>query len=121
VIGNIAGVSRIKDEVMLNKPIFMGASILDLSKLRMFRFHYDVIREKYCDKAKLLFTDTDSLCYHIEAPDVYADMGQMASHYDISDYPEEHLLHSKVNKKVVGKFKDETNKLPNQRVCWPKI
>jgi hypothetical protein len=70
VIGNIAGVSRIKDDVMLNKPIFMGASIMDLSKLLMFRFHYDVIREKYGDKAKLLFTDTDSLCYHIETPDV---------------------------------------------------
>jgi hypothetical protein len=97
---------------MLNKPIFMGASILDLSKLLMFRFPYDVIREKYGDKAKLLFTDTDSLCYHIETPDVYADMGQMASHFDTSDYPEEHPLYSKVNKKVVGKFKDETNSFP---------
>jgi hypothetical protein len=75
VIGNIAGVSRFKDDVMLNKPIFMGASILDLSKLLMFRFDYDVIREKYGDKAKLLFTDTDSLCYHIEISDVYADTG----------------------------------------------
>jgi hypothetical protein len=41
----------------------------------MFRFDYDVIREKYGDKAKLLFTDTDSLCYHIEISDVYADTG----------------------------------------------
>jgi hypothetical protein len=78
----------------------------------MFRFHYDVIREKYGDKAKLLFTDTDSLCYHIETPDVYDDMGQMASHFDTSDYPEEHPFYSKVNKKVVGKFKDETNGVP---------
>jgi hypothetical protein len=94
VIGNIAGVPRIKDDVMLNKPILMGAIILDLSKLLMFRFHYDVIREKYGDKAKLLFTDTDSLWYHIETPDVYADMGHMASHFDTSDYPEEHPLYS---------------------------
>jgi hypothetical protein len=112
VIGNIAGVSRIKDDVMLNKPIFMGASIMDLSKLLMFRFHYDVMREKYGDKAKLLFTDTDSMCYHIETPDVYADMGKMASHFDTSDYPEEHPLYSKANKKVVGKFKDETSGFP---------
>jgi hypothetical protein len=78
----------------------------------MFRFHYDVIRQRYGDKAKLLFTDTDSLCYHIETPDVYADMGQMAEHFDTSDYPEEHPLYSKVNKKVVGKFKDETRSFP---------
>jgi hypothetical protein len=75
-------VSRIKDDVMLNKPIFMGAAILDRSKLLMFRFHYDVIRQRYGDKARLLFTDTDSLCYHIETPDVYKDMGQMAKHFD---------------------------------------
>jgi hypothetical protein len=111
-IGNIAGVSRIKDDVMLNKPIFMWASIMDLSKLLMFRFHYDVIREKDGDKAKLLFTDTASMCYHTEIPYVYADKGQMASHFDTIDYPEEHPLHSKLNKKVVGKFKDKTNGVP---------
>jgi hypothetical protein len=54
VIWNIAGVSRIKDDVMLNKPTFMGAAILDLSKLLMFRFHYDVIRQRYGDKARVL-------------------------------------------------------------------
>jgi hypothetical protein len=62
VVGNIAGVSRTKDDVMLNKPIFMGVIILDLSKLLMFRFDYDVTRVKYGEKAKLLFTDTDCLC-----------------------------------------------------------
>jgi hypothetical protein len=111
-IGNIAGVSWIKDDVMLSKPIFTGASILDLSKLLMLSFHYDVVREKYDDKSKLLFTDTDYLCYHIETPDVYADMGQMASHFDTNDYPEEHPLYYKVRKKVVWKVKDETNGVP---------
>jgi hypothetical protein len=63
VIGNIAEAFLFNDDVMLNKPIFMGASILDLTKLLMFRLHYDVIRVKYGDKAKLLFADTDSLCF----------------------------------------------------------
>jgi hypothetical protein len=63
VICNIAEVFLFNDDVMLNKPIFMGAGILDLTKLLMFRLHYDVIRVKYGDKAKLLFTDTDSLCF----------------------------------------------------------
>jgi hypothetical protein len=80
-----------------------------------------VIREKYGDKSKLLFTDTDSLCYHIETPDVYADMGQMASHFDTIDYPEEHPLYSKMNKQVVGKFKDETNGVPISDVVGLKI
>ncbi len=54
-----------KETVELNKAIFMGAAILDYSKMLMFRFHYDVVKAKYGDKAKLLFTDTVSLCYSI--------------------------------------------------------
>eukprot|EP00873_Tetraselmis_striata_P014085 jgi/Tetstr1/434349/TSEL_023455.t1 len=112
VLGNIAGVDRVKDSVVLDKPIYMGAAILDLSKLLMFRFHYDVIKARYGAAARLLFTDTDSLCYHIETDDVYADMGQMAEHFDTSGYPKEHPLYSAANKKVVGKFKDETDGVP---------
>jgi hypothetical protein len=48
-------------------------------------------------------------------------MGQMASHFDINDYLEEHPLHSKVNKNVVGKVKDETSGNSNKRVCWPQV
>eukprot|EP00873_Tetraselmis_striata_P036320 jgi/Tetstr1/456584/TSEL_004118.t1 len=96
--GNIAGVDRVKDSVVLDKPIYMGAAILDLSKLLMFRFHYDVIKARYGAAARLLFTDTDSLCYHIETDDVYADMGQMAGHFDTSGYPKEHPLYSAAKK-----------------------
>ena len=55
-----------KEKVKLNKPIFMGAAILDFSKMLMFRFYYDDVKLKYGDKAKLFFTDTNSLCYSIE-------------------------------------------------------
>ena len=97
-----------KEEVTLDKPIFMGAAILDFSKELMFKFHYDVIRAKYGDKAKLLFTDTDSLCYHIETEDVYKDLeDELGSYFDFSAYPEDHPLHSTTNKKVPGFFKDE--------------
>eukprot|EP00873_Tetraselmis_striata_P036331 jgi/Tetstr1/456595/TSEL_004129.t1 len=95
---NIAGVDRVKDSVVLDKPIYMGAAIFDLSKLLMFRFHYDVIKARYGAAARLLFTDTDSLCYHIETDDVYADMGQMAGHFDTSGYPKEHPLYSAAKK-----------------------
>ena len=64
------------------------------------------------EKAKLLFTDTDSLTYHITAEDLYQDMKQDQHLYDTSNYPKEHFLYSTINKKIIGKFKDETGGLP---------
>src|SRR5437870_203665 len=57
--------------ILWDKPTYTGACILDLSKLHLFRFHYDIMKAKYDSRAKLLFTDTDSLCYHITTDDVY--------------------------------------------------
>ena len=64
------------------------------------------------EKAKLLFTDTDSLTYHITAEDLYQDIKQDQHLYDTSNYPKEHFLYSTTNKKIIGKFKDETGGLP---------
>ena len=100
-------VERVKAVVTLNKPIYTGFCILDLSKTLMYDFHYNVIHAKYGNNARLLFTDTDSLCYHISTPDLYSDMASMSEYFDTSDYPTDHALYSTVNKKVVGKMKDE--------------
>ena len=95
-------------KVVLKKPVYTGFTILDLSKVLMYQFHYQQILVKYgADNARLLFTDTDSLMYHVTTPDVYADMLTDQDKYDTSDYPPEHPLHSNANKKVIGKFKDE--------------
>ena len=76
----------------------------------MFDFHYNYIKEKYGNKAELLFTDTDSLMYYIETDDVYRDFTpDVKKMFDTSDYPENHAsgIETGVNKKVIGKFKDE--------------
>src|SRR5678816_4255665 len=106
---DVTAIKLIKSDVLLDKPIYVGMSILDISKLHMYRFHYEHVQRIYGERAKLLFTDTDSLCYHIRTEDVYSDMYDHLDQYDTSDYPADHFLHSKTNAKVIGKFKDESN------------
>ena len=73
----------------------------------MYDFHYNYIKNKYVDKARLLFTDTDSLTYEIEADDVYQDFWKDKHLFDNSDYPKDSPFFDNTNKKVIGKFKDE--------------
>ena len=70
---DLVGVHLQVSNLVLNKHIYVGISILDLSKTLMYDFHYNHIQSKY-RKAKLLFTDTESLCYHIETKEIYGDM-----------------------------------------------
>ncbi len=96
-----------KTTVRLNKPIQIGMSILDLSKTLMYEFHYDYVKPKWGDKAALLFTDTDSLCYEIQTDDFCEDIRDNTSEwFDMSNYEKDHPLFSE-NKKQVGYFKDE--------------
>ena len=104
---NLVAVHKIKETLTLNRPAYVGMCILDLSKTLMYDFHYNYIKEKYGDKARLLFTDTDSLTYEIEAEDVYRDFWNDKDRFDNSDYPESSPYFDKTNKKVIGKFKDE--------------
>jgi len=105
-------VERRKGTVVLNRPVYTGQVVLDISKEIMYDFHYNVIKEKYGDRVQVLGTDTDSLIYKIETQDIYIDMGEMLDYFDTSDYDKEHALYSIVNKKSFGKFKDEMNGVP---------
>ena len=109
---NLVAVHKIKETLTLNRPAYVGMCILDLSKTLMYDFHYNYIKDKYGDKARLLFTDTDSLTYEIEADDVYQDFWNDKDKFDNSDYPESSPYFNKTNKKVIGKFKDEAAGVP---------
>ena len=109
---NLVAVHKIKETLTLNRPAYVGMCILDLSKTLMYDFHKNYIKRNYGYKAKLLFTDTDSLTYEIEAKDVYKDFFKDKDKFDNSDYPEYSPFFYKTNKKVIGKFKDESAGIP---------
>ena len=109
---NLVALHKIKETITLNKPAYVGMCILDISKTLMYFFHYLFIKKKYGSKAKLLFTDTDSLTYEIEAEDVYKDFWKDKDLFDNSDYPESSSYFYEKNKKVIGKFKDEAKGVP---------
>ena len=107
---NLISVHMKKTSLTMNKPVYLGMCILDLSKTIMYDFHYNYIKPKYGDKAKLLFTDTDSLMYEVETEDSYKDISEdIKDRFDTSDYPENHPsgIPTGINKKVLGMFKDE--------------
>ena len=104
---HLTAVHKSQSSILLNRPAYVGFVVLDVSKILMYRFHYNVIKKRYGDKAILLFTDTDSLCYLILTDDIYQDMLDNIDEFDTSDYKEDHFLHSLMNKKVLGKMKDE--------------
>ena len=109
----LVAIKEMVKKVELNKAIYVGVAVLDLSKLHMYSFHYDYIMKKYGNKATLLFTDTDSLCYHIETDDIYKDMKENKEEFDFSDYKGDgYMSNDNTNKKVIGKFTDETKGVP---------
>ena len=107
---NLVAIHMKKIKLYFNKPIYLGMSILDISKTKMYDFHYNYIKAKYGDKAKLCMTDTDSLMYEIQTEDFYKDITPDVDRlFDTSNYPKDHPsgIQSDVNKKVPGMFKDE--------------
>ena len=108
---NLVAVHMKKTTINLNKPIYLGMSILELSKTLMYDFHYNYIKKRYGKNANLLFTDTDSLCYEIITQDFYKDIASdVHNKFDTSNFDKDHPsgIEVGVNKKVIGMFKDET-------------
>ena len=102
---NFVAIHQVKPVLILNKPIYVGLSILDSIKLLMYKFHYEYTKNNFY--AKLLFTDTDSLVYENKTEDVYEDFYGDKNLFDFSDYSLNSKFFDPVNKKVIGKMKDE--------------
>ena len=96
---NLMAVHKVKETLTLNRPAYVGMCILDLSKMQMYDFHYNYIKKKYNNRARLLFTDTDSLTYEIEAEDVYKDFWNDKDMFDNCDYLASSPYYCNVNKK----------------------
>ena len=103
---NLGAVHKIKPVLLLNKPIYVGFSILELSKMIMYDWHYSYFVKKF--DCSLLFTDTDSLVYEIKGNDsVYDEVFRNKELFDFSGYDRRSVYYDCVNKKVIGKMKDE--------------
>ena len=98
-------------KTVFDKPIYPGACILETSKLHMYQFWYDHLKNKYNNKVELIYTDTDSFIIQVETNDIYIDMLENKNLYDFSEYPKDHPNYDITNKKVLGKFKDEMKSL----------
>ena len=102
---DFVAIHEIKPVLILNKPIYIGFSILYLSKYSMYELHYKYITSKF--DAKLLFIDTSSLVYEIKTEDVYEDFDEDKNLFNFGDHPLDSKFFDLVNRKVIGKMKDE--------------
>jgi hypothetical protein len=110
---NLALIDRIQSCVLLYKPMYAGLSILELSKLYRYDFHYNTVKKVYNEKAIVCFTDTDSFLYKLTCNDYYEDLCAMYVKFDTSNCDVNlktntgNVVFSKVNAKVIGTFKDQ--------------
>ena len=106
---NLMGCEMGKVKVVMNKPVYLSQAILDLSKIIMYKFHYDHMKQKYNnDKLQLCYMDTDSLVYRIKTEDFFAHIvDDVPMRFDTSGYCSNRPLPIGLSKKVIGFMKDE--------------
>ena len=97
-----------KTKIKMNKPIYLGLSILEISKLLMYEFWYDYMKPKYGNNVKLCYMDTDSFIMNIKTEDFYKDVSNdVEKRFDTSNYEVNRPLSTGKNKRVIGLMKDE--------------
>ena len=107
---DLLAVEMRKTEVIMNKPVYPGQAILDISTTLMYEFYYDYLKIKYADKVKLCYTDTDSFIMYVESDDFYEDLAcDVNERFDTSSYSKDtnRPKAAGVNKKLLRMMKDE--------------
>ena len=105
---SLMGCKMGKVSVIMNKPVYLGQTILDLSEIIMYEFHYNYMLPRYGENLQLCYMDTDSFIHEITTDDFYEDIaGDVEARFDTSGYSQNHPLPIGVNKKVIWKMKDE--------------
>ena len=100
-----------QNEVLMDKPIYLGFSVLELSKLLMYETYYDKLQPYFGqENIQLHYMDTDSFVLSVNTKDNIKDLKNLEDIFDLSNSDENHELFSNKKKKVVGKFKIETPK-----------
>lgn len=106
---NLVAIQMKPKKIVYDKPIYIGFTVLELSKTHMYNFHYNIVKPYYQDRVKMCYTDTDSFIYAIKSNDFYQDLKtHFIKYFDTSNYniQNEYGL-PLINKKVPGLFKDE--------------
>ena len=97
-----------KTKVKMNKPIYLGLSILEISKTLMYEFWCDYIKPKYGNKVKLCYMDTDSFIMNIKTNNFFEDIANdVENRFDTLNYEVNRPLPMRKNKKIIGLMKDE--------------
>lgn len=106
---NLVAIQLRPERVILDKPLYIGFSVLEISKAHMYDFHYSVFKPFYKNRLSMCYTDTDSLIYHIETHDFYEDLKEhFMNYFDTSNFSPSNIYNIPLaNKKVPGLFKDE--------------
>ena len=105
---NLLAIEMKKTERLMNKPVCLGLSMQELSKILMFEFWYDYVKQKYGEKVKLYYMDTDSFVVYIKTDDIYKNNAEdVETRFDTSNYELDRPLPRGKNKKVIGLMKDE--------------
>ena len=110
---NLLAIEMKKAEILMNKPVCLGLSILELSEILMYRFRYDYVQPKYGEKAKLYYMDTNNFIVYAKADDIYKDIAEdVETRFDSSNYELEcnsidRPLPKEKNKKLIGLMKDD--------------
>ena len=105
---NILAIEMRKTQLLMNLPVYLGLSVLDLSKTVMHEFWYDHVKPNYGENKKHCYMDTDSFTVHVKTEDIYKDITvDVGTRFDTSNYELDSPLTKGKNKKVIGLMKDE--------------